>query len=169
MDMSDRADERTYLGYRLKREHDEGRWALYSPSGDRIGSGRWTAMRKWAREHKASVEAARLAEALEDARVANDAIDAFKEQADMQEVRAEKAEDALREAETLRAKLEAVLMDASVTYAIVNDDGSTSPMMVERLAIVRALGYEDESAWLARTYEINAERRVASPAEEQTA
>jgi hypothetical protein len=66
--------------------------------------------------------------------------------------------------EPLRAKLEAVLMDATVTYGFVADDGPVGPMMVERLAIVQALGYEDESAWLARTAEINAERGVASPA-----
>jgi hypothetical protein len=64
----------------------------------------------------------------------------------------------------LRAAIEAVLMDANVTYGYVTDEGTGSPMMVERLAIVQALGYEDESAWLARTAEINAERRVASPA-----
>lgn len=56
---------------------------------------------------------------------------------------------------TLIEALEAVLMDASVTYGIVGDDGSSTPMMVERGAIVRALGYEDESAWLKRTAEIN--------------
>jgi hypothetical protein len=49
----------------------------------------------------------------------------------------------------LAEALEAALMDANVTYGIINEDGSGTPMMVERQAIVKAMGYEDESAWLA--------------------
>lgn len=56
----------------------------------------------------------------------------------------------------LRNAIEAVLMDANVTYGIVFDDNVAGPMMVERLAIVRALGYEDESAWLVHTSELQA-------------
>jgi hypothetical protein len=56
----------------------------------------------------------------------------------------------------LAEALEAALMDANVTYGIINEDGSGTPMMVERQAIVKAMGYEDESAWLARTAAINA-------------
>ena len=40
--------------------------------------------------------------------------------------------------ERLRRVL-AVIQDATVTYGIVNDDGSHTPMMVERDAIVEAL------------------------------
>jgi hypothetical protein len=61
---------------------------------------------------------------------------------------------------TLIERLEDVLMDATVTYSIILNDGEDcTPMMVERQAIVKALGYADESAWLARTAEINAYRR----------
>lgn len=59
----------------------------------------------------------------------------------------------------LRERIEAVLLDANVTYGIILDGDDTTPMMVERQAIVKALGYADESAWLDRTAEINAERR----------
>lgn len=67
-------------------------------------------------------------------------------------------EVACSRADKVRRDLEAVLMDANVTYGLVDEDESGSPMMVERAAIVKALGYEDESAWLARTAAINAPR-----------